>query len=121
MRLDKFILLPGYSAERILISAAIEQIAGSACIANNSNLVPSYFSTPRAREREWTLGTRLKQPQPTLTRFQKPSSFSCNKNPLKALRRETKLGGKFLFPGYWELKQSRRRAFVRFVNGRCHF
>ena len=51
MRLDKFILLPGYSAERILISAAIEQIAGSACIANNSNLVPSYFSTPRARER----------------------------------------------------------------------
>lgn len=119
MRLDKFILLPGYSAERILIGAAIEQIAGSACIANNSNLVPSYFSTPQARE--WTLGTRLKQPQPTLTRFQKPSSFSCNKNPLKALRRETKLGDKFLFPGYWELKQSRRRAFVRFVNGRCHF
>ena len=51
MRLDKFILLPGYSAERILIGTAIEQIAGSACIANNSNLVPSYFSTPQARER----------------------------------------------------------------------
>ena len=44
MRLDKFILLPGYSAERILISAAIEQIADSACITNNSNLVPKLLS-----------------------------------------------------------------------------
>ena len=91
MRLDKFILLPGYLAERILISAAIEQIADSACIANNSNLVPKAPFLLLEREREWTLGTRLKQPQPPLMRFQKPS-FSCNKTPLKALRPETQLG-----------------------------
>ena len=102
----------------ILISAAIEQIADSACIATTPRPQAPFLLLERERER--TLRTRFKQPQPTLMRFQKPS-FSCNKNSLKALRPETQLGDKFLFLGYWELKQSRRRAFARFVNGRCHF
>ena len=62
MRLDKFILLPGYSAERILISDAIEQIAGSACIAGElcEQLQPRpkllFYSSSERESGSWERG-----------------------------------------------------------------